>query len=86
MVADALGRPLRPKATGPVMVKLAGVFVPMIRELDDVIEQWTRPFVSDWSSFKRTFGPFEVTPNAEAISGAVRWYADRRSRRVEGVT
>jgi nucleoside-diphosphate-sugar epimerase len=86
MVADALGRPLRPKTTGPAMVKLAGVFVPMIREIDDVIEQWTRPFVSDWTSFERTFGPFEVTPNAEAIRETVRWYADRRSRRVEGVT
>jgi nucleoside-diphosphate-sugar epimerase len=77
MVADALGRQLRPTATGPAMVKLAGLFVPMIREIDDVIEQWTEPFVSDWSSFQRTFGPFEVTPNADAVRETVRWYSDR---------
>jgi nucleoside-diphosphate-sugar epimerase len=77
MIADELGRPLRPTATSPAMVKLAGVFVPMIREINDVIDQWTKPFVSDGSNFERTFGPFEVTPNGVAIRETVQWYAGR---------
>jgi nucleoside-diphosphate-sugar epimerase len=77
MVADALGRPLRPTATSPAMVKLAGVFVPMVREIDDVIDQWTRPFVSDWSAFREAFGPFDVTPNADAIRETLDWYRRR---------
>ncbi len=81
MVAGALDRPLRPTATTPGMVKLAGVLVPMIREVVELIEQWTQPFVADWSSFQRAFGPFEVTPNADAIRETVRWYADRSSVR-----
>jgi len=39
------------------MVKLAGLFVPMIREVGDVMYQWTGPFVSDASKFQREFDP-----------------------------
>lgn len=78
LVAQAIGRPLRPSATRPGMVRLAGVFVPMIREIGDIMYQWTEPFVAGWSRFERTFGPFAVTPNAEAIRRTMNWYEQRR--------
>lgn len=77
LVAEALGRPLTPTATTAGMVRFAGLFVPMIREVGDVMYQWTEPFVSDASRFDRAFGPFEVTPNAEAIRRTVEWYRSR---------
>jgi nucleoside-diphosphate-sugar epimerase len=81
LVGQAIGHPLRPSVTGPGTVRLAGLFVPMVREIGDVMYQWMEPFVSDGSRFERTFGPFEVTSNAEAISRTVDWYRERAARR-----
>ncbi len=78
LVGRALGRSLTPTVTTPGMVRFAGLFVPMIREVGDVMYQWTEPFVSDASRFERAFGPFEVTPIAEAVRATVEWYAARR--------
>ncbi|HEY7668530.1 MAG TPA: NAD-dependent epimerase/dehydratase family protein [Actinomycetota bacterium] len=77
LLSRALGRPLRPTATSPAMVRIAGVFSPMIREIDDVIEQWTEPFIADWSRFRQAFGPFEVTPLADAVETTLDWYRER---------
>lgn len=74
LVAQALGRPLTPTVTTAGMVRFAGLFVPTIREVGDVMAQWTEPFVSQASAFERGFGPFEVTPNAEAVARTVDWY------------
>jgi hypothetical protein len=49
----------------------------MIREIGDVIEQWTQPFVADWSRFRLAFGPFEVTPLADAVATTLEWYRRR---------
>jgi nucleoside-diphosphate-sugar epimerase len=78
LLAEALGRPLTPTVTSAGMVRFAGMFVPMIREVGDVMYQWTEPFVSDAGRFERAFGPFEVTPNAEAIRLTLAWYRSRR--------
>jgi len=79
LIAHAIGRPLRPTATTAGMVRLAGLFVPMIREVGDVMDQWTEPFVSDASRFQRAFGPFEVTPLDEAVRRTVAWYRERET-------
>jgi nucleoside-diphosphate-sugar epimerase len=81
LVGEAMGRPLRPTTTTAGMVRLAGVFVPMIHEVGDVMYQWTEPFVEDSSRFEGAFGPFRVTPNAEAIRRSVDWYGRCRLAR-----
>jgi nucleoside-diphosphate-sugar epimerase len=77
LLSAALGRPLRPKTTSATMITVAGLFSPMIREIGDVIEQWTQPFVADWSRFREAFGPFEVTPLADAVASTLDWYRQR---------
>jgi len=77
LVSQALGRPLKPSVTSAGMVRVAGLFVPMIREVGDVMYQWTEPFVADHTRFDETFGPFEVTPLDEAIRRTVAWYQER---------
>jgi nucleoside-diphosphate-sugar epimerase len=76
LLSRAAGRPLRPTATSPAVLKVVGVVSPMVRELDDVIGQWTAPFVADWTRFREAFGPFAVTPNADAVAETFRWYRD----------
>lgn len=80
LVAGALGRSLRPTATTAGMVRFAGLFVPMVREIGDVLYQWTEPFVMDASAFGRAFGPFEVTALDQAVRATVAWYEERQRR------
>ncbi len=71
------GVPPRARVDGPAMMKLVGLFVPMVREVNVVLYQWTLPFVSDWSAFEAAFGPFERTPFDEALATTVAWWRER---------
>ena len=48
----------------PLAVRLGGLAVPMLRELDQLSYQWTRPYVLDDSAARAHFG-IEPTPWAE---------------------
>jgi len=60
----------------PGMARLGGVFVPMIRELGELMYQWTAPFVLDALKFQRSFGPFQPTPHPEAVKRTVTWFRE----------
>jgi hypothetical protein len=65
LVYEAAG--LAPKAdvASRPMIRLVGVFDPLVRELNETLYQFERPFVSDASTFQGAFGPFEPTPHQE---------------------
>jgi hypothetical protein len=46
------------------MIRMAGLFNPLLRELNETLYQFERPFVADASKFQGAFGPFETTPIA----------------------
>jgi hypothetical protein len=58
------------------MTRLAGVFVPMIREAGEVLYEFQAPYVVDWSKFGQVFGPFTPTPHAEAVARTVAWFRE----------
>jgi nucleoside-diphosphate-sugar epimerase len=66
--------PAKIRVDGPFMLKVAGLFVPMAREVGVVMYQWTAPFVSDWSAFEAAFGPFGRTPLDEALAATIAWW------------
>ena len=68
------GLPVRIRVDGPLMLRVAGLFVPMAREVGVVLYQWTQPFVSDWSAFEKAFGPFGRTPLDEALAATIEWW------------
>jgi nucleoside-diphosphate-sugar epimerase len=68
------GVPPRIRVDGPLMLRVAGLFVPMAREVGVVLYQWTQPFVSDWAAFDAAFGPFERTPLDEALATTIAWW------------
>jgi len=76
------GMPVRIRVDSPLMLKFAGLFVPMAREVGVVLYQWTEPFVSDWSAFETAFGPFERTPLDEAIATTLDWWREELGARV----
>jgi nucleoside-diphosphate-sugar epimerase len=77
LIFEAAGH--RPKigvASRP-MIRLAGLFSPLLRELNETLYQFEQPFISDASKFERVFGPFQPTPHAEAVQRTVDWFRRR---------
>jgi nucleoside-diphosphate-sugar epimerase len=74
---DAAGLPSKAGVASRPMIKLVGVFSPLVRELNETLYQFERPFVSDASKFQGAFGPFEPTPHQEAVRRTVEWYRRR---------
>lgn len=77
LVFEAAGQPPRIGSVSKPMLRLAGLFSPLVRELVETSYQFRRPFVSDASKFEQAFGPFAVTPHPEAVAATVAWFAAR---------
>jgi nucleoside-diphosphate-sugar epimerase len=78
LVVDATGGRSRIATNSAAMVRLAGVFVPFIREVGEVIYEFQAPYVLDWSRFERAFGPVTPTPHPEAVARTVAWFRGDR--------
>lgn len=66
-------------ALAPWMVTVLGWGLPLMRELDEMMYQWTRPFEVDASAFARRFD-FEPTPWDPALRATVQWYREEALR------
>ncbi|SEF70553.1 Nucleoside-diphosphate-sugar epimerase [Nonomuraea solani] len=70
-MAELLGRPAPRFSQVPwPVIRLGGLFSPMMRELKHVRYQFTAPFVLDSSAFQRTFG-VAPTPIDEAFKATL---------------
>ena len=76
LAARAAGTDPKPGTISPGMMRVAGLFSPMIRAYAEMLPQWTAPFTVDASAFLDTFGPFDVTPNRDAIAATVAWFRE----------
>jgi nucleoside-diphosphate-sugar epimerase len=74
---EAAGRAPKAGVASRPMIRLVGVFNPLVRELNETLYQFERPFVSDASKFQSAFGPFEPTPHQEALGRTVEWFRHR---------
>jgi nucleoside-diphosphate-sugar epimerase len=74
LVVAASGGRSRIAASSAAMVRVAGVFVPFIREVGEVLYEFQAPYVVDWSKFGQAFGPVTPTPHAEAVARTVDWF------------
>jgi nucleoside-diphosphate-sugar epimerase len=74
LVFDATGHPAKIGVASRPLIRIAGLFNPFLRELNETLYQLERPFISDASKFQRAFGPFEPTPHPEAMERTVDWF------------
>ena len=74
LLFEAAGHPLKVGVASRPMIRIAGLFNPLLRELNETLYQFERPFVSDASKFDGAFGPFEPTPHPEAVRRTVDWF------------
>jgi nucleoside-diphosphate-sugar epimerase len=71
-VAAALGTPIAIKRFSRVLLRIAGLAMPLMRELPEMAYQWESPFVLDDSKFRTRFGA-APTPLAEQLATTVAW-------------
>ncbi len=73
LLSQRMDRPIQLSRLSRPMLRLAGLFVPVTRELGETLYQWEQPWLVDDSEFRRTFGD-EPTPVERAIDEAMEWY------------
>jgi nucleoside-diphosphate-sugar epimerase len=68
----------RVNVVNPLMLRLAGLFSPSIREMNEMMYEFTNAFVVDSSKIEREFG-LSATPLAEGLSRTIAWYRKRET-------
>lgn len=76
MAAAAVGTTPKLVPTSKPMLRLAGLFVPILREFPEMWYEFAEPFVLDSSKIQRAFG-LRPTPLEESVQVTVEWYRDR---------
>jgi nucleoside-diphosphate-sugar epimerase len=71
-LSTALGQQIRLAKTPRIVVKGLGLFMPIVKEIDEMLHQWEVPFVIDDRPFRERFG-IEPTPMDEAARETVAW-------------
>jgi len=77
LAARAAGTPAKPAVMGLGTVRLVGLFMPVLRELPELMYQYDGPFMMDSGKFEAAFGPFAVTPHEDALRTTLEWYRGR---------
>jgi nucleoside-diphosphate-sugar epimerase len=80
LVVAATGGNSRIATNSAFMTRLAGVFVPFLREVGETLPHFQVPYVLDSSRYRRAFGPSTPTPHPVAIARTVAWFRDHPRR------
>jgi nucleoside-diphosphate-sugar epimerase len=80
LCATAGVEPVKVGTIPNLMLTVAGLAVPVMRALKEVVYQFDRPFVMSSSAARATFG-LAPTPVDEALRATVDWYRGARSER-----
>ena len=75
-LGGALGRELRVQRMPKAMLALAGLFVPLVREVLEMTYQWDKSFVTDDRQFRERFGATPTSLEAGARA-TVAWALER---------
>ncbi|MBV6702467.1 NAD-dependent epimerase/dehydratase family protein [Kitasatospora aureofaciens] len=76
LAAEAKTTPIAVRQLPPAMLRLAGLFSPLVRELREVRYQFDRPFVMDASAYESVYA-LRATPVEEQFRATVEWWRDR---------
>jgi len=75
-LGNALGLEARTTRLSPVVLGIAGVFSPFMREVKEMVYEWEVPFVVDDRRFTSTFGQ-HATPTSEQVARVAAWAKQR---------
>lgn len=73
IAARALGTPLRIQVPPRTLMRVAGVFAPTLREIDEMRFLFDRPYQVDWRKFAGRFWS-NATKAQQGIADTARWF------------
>lgn len=73
LFAAELGAPIQTRTVSPLMLTLAGLFVPVVREMQEMRYEFEEAYVVDDNQFCATFGA-ATTPLPDAVQATVAWF------------
>ena len=73
------GRPLKLRVAGKTLLRVIGLFKPMVREMVEMHYLLTDPVIMDDSALQALIGPVHKTPYAEGIRQTLEAVATRRA-------
>jgi nucleoside-diphosphate-sugar epimerase len=79
MIEDAskqLGVKPRVSTVSPLMMRVVGLFSPPVREMGEMMYEFTNPFVVDSSKSERALG-LSATPISDGLARTIAWYRKR---------
>jgi nucleoside-diphosphate-sugar epimerase len=82
LAAEEAGVAARPLAVPASMVRLLGLFDPVLRELGELLYEFNAPYLIDASTYLGAFGG-TPTPHREGLQRTVAWYRKHRAHRRE---
>jgi nucleoside-diphosphate-sugar epimerase len=71
-LSRALGRDIRLTGAPRILVRAMGLFVPLMREVDEMLYQWEEPMIVDDRRFRERFGVAPADPE-QAARATVEW-------------
>lgn len=76
---DLLGIPLAVTAISPMMMRMAGLFIPQAKSGVEMMYEFTKPFVVDSGRIERELG-LRPTPIETGLARTVSWYAGQTAK------
>jgi nucleoside-diphosphate-sugar epimerase len=73
LAAEQAGVAARPRAIPVALVRVAGLFDPLLREVGEMLYEFTAPYLIDASKYLAAFGG-TPTPHHEGLRQTVAWY------------
>lgn len=74
-IAEQLGSPIKISVAPRLLLRTMGLFNPTVRELDEMLYEFTQPFILD-STKAQTRLSINPTPLDDAVTATVAWYRD----------
>lgn len=79
LIGQQLGHPLTVRSAGKMLVSVLGLFNPDLRELREMMYEFTEPYIVDDAKYRAAFGG-EATEPAEAAQETLDWYRQHYER------
>jgi nucleoside-diphosphate-sugar epimerase len=79
MLEKEIGTPVKVMLGGAMVMRILGLFNPMIRESVELMYEWTQPFIVDTTKAEKAFG-WKGTALPQAIQETVAWLREDIAR------
>ena len=77
LIAEELGSPIKVNVAPILLLRAMGLFNKTVREVDEMVYEFTQPFVVDGTKTESRLG-IAPTPMTDAVTATVAWFRDRR--------